>query len=155
MVAMDVCFANTESDGDVFTIWTMKEKPFQAVGATVLRDKSASEFATIIGYLWEDMIKCDQGRTTKQIAELLQDRRRPRRTIVEYGPRAVETSHHHLEGLLRAMRSDQMWEDWYERGSGVTAGTVGGHAQRHGDQGTAAVVGGRGRGADTDGDTAT
>ena len=53
MVAMDFCFANTESDDDVLTILAMKEKPSQSVGATVLPDKSASEFAvaTIIGYL--------------------------------------------------------------------------------------------------------
>ena len=44
MVAMDFCFANTESDDDVLTILTMKERPFQSVGATVLPDKSASEF---------------------------------------------------------------------------------------------------------------
>ena len=29
MVAMDFCIANTESDDDVLTILTMKEKPFQ------------------------------------------------------------------------------------------------------------------------------
>ena len=42
-----------ESDDDVLTILAMKEKPFQSVGATVLPDESASEFAvaTIIGYL--------------------------------------------------------------------------------------------------------
>ena len=53
MVAMDFCFVNTESDDDVLTILAMKEKPFQSVGATVLPEKSASEFAvaTIIGYL--------------------------------------------------------------------------------------------------------
>ena len=67
MVAMDFCFANTESDDDVLTILAMKEKPFQSVGATVLPVESASEFAvaTITGYLdfWghqEVMIKCDQ-----------------------------------------------------------------------------------------------
>ena len=66
MVAMDSCFVNTESDDDVLTILAMKKKPFQSVGATVLPDKSASEFvvAAIIGYLdfsghQEDMIKCD------------------------------------------------------------------------------------------------
>ena len=53
MVAMDFDFANTESDDDVLTILAMNEKPFQSVGATVLPDKSASEFAvaTIIGFL--------------------------------------------------------------------------------------------------------
>ena len=53
MVAMDFCLANTESDDDVLTILAMTEKPFQSVGATVLPDKPASEFAaaTIIGYL--------------------------------------------------------------------------------------------------------
>ena len=50
---MDFCFANTGADDDVLTILAMKEEPFQSVGATVLPDKSASEFAvaTIIGYL--------------------------------------------------------------------------------------------------------
>ena len=122
MVAMDFCFANTESDHDVLTILAMKEKPFRSVGATVLPDRSASEFAvaTIIGYLdfWghqEVMIKCDQEQSVKRIAELLQERRRPRRTIVEYSPKGshqsngvVENAHFHLEGLLRTMRSDLM-----------------------------------------------
>ena len=50
---MDFCFVNTESDDDVLTILSMKEKPLQSVGATMLPDRSASEFAvaTIIGYL--------------------------------------------------------------------------------------------------------
>ena len=53
MIALDFCFVNTESGDDVLTILAMKEKPFQSVGATVLPDESASEFAvaTIIGYL--------------------------------------------------------------------------------------------------------
>ena len=78
MVAMDFSFVNTGADDDVLTIQVMKEKPFQSVGATVLPDKSASEFAvaTIIGYLdfWghqEVIIKCDQEESTKRIAELL------------------------------------------------------------------------------------
>ena len=51
----------------------------------------------------------------KRSVELLQERRRPRRTIVEYSPRGshqsngvVENAHYHLEGLLRTMRSDLM-----------------------------------------------
>ena len=122
MVAMDSCFVNTESDDDVLTILAMKEKTFQSVGATVLLDKSASEFAvaTIIGYLdfWghqEAMIKCDQEQNMKRIAELLQERRRPRRTIAEYSPKGshqsngvVANAHYHLEGLVRTMRSDLM-----------------------------------------------
>ena len=61
------------------------------------------------------MIKCDQEQSMKRIAELLQERRRPRRTIVEYSPEGnhqrngvVENAHIHLEGLLRTMRSDLM-----------------------------------------------
>ena len=122
MVAMEFCFVNTESDDDVLTILAMKEKPFQSVGATVLPDKSAREFAvaTIIGYLdiWghqEVMIKCDQEQSMKRIAEWHQERRRPRRTIVEYSPREshqsngeMENAHYLLEGLLRTMRSDLM-----------------------------------------------
>ena len=48
------------------------------------------------------MIKCDQEQSMKRIAELLQERRRPRRTIVEYSPKGshqsngvVENAHHH------------------------------------------------------------
>ena len=118
IVPMDFCCANAESDDDVLTILAMKEKPFQAVGATVLPDKSASEFAvaTIIGYLdfWrcqEVMIKCDQERSMKKIDESLQERRRPRQTIVEkrhQSNEVVKYAHHHLEGLLRAVRSDLM-----------------------------------------------
>ena len=59
------------------------------------------------------MIKCDQEQSMKRIAELLQERRRPRRTIVEYNPKGshqssgvVENAHYHLEGLLRTMRSE-------------------------------------------------
>ena len=61
------------------------------------------------------MIKCDQEQSMKRIAELLQERRRPRRTIVEYSSKVshqrngvVENPHYHLEGLLRALRSDLM-----------------------------------------------
>ena len=50
-----------------------------------------------------------------RIAELLQERRRARRTIVEYSPKGshqsngvVENAHYHLDGLLRTMRSDLM-----------------------------------------------
>ena len=122
MVARDFCFVNTESDDDVLTILAKKEKPFRSFGATVLPDKSASEFAvaTIIGYLdfWghqEVMTKCDQEQSMKRIAELLQERRRPRRTIVDSSLKAghqsngvVENAHYHLERLLRTMRSDLM-----------------------------------------------
>ena len=53
MVAMDFYFVNTGADDGVLTILAMKEKPFQSAGATVLPDKSASEFAVakIIEYL--------------------------------------------------------------------------------------------------------
>ena len=119
MVAMDFSLINTESDDDVLTILAMKEKPFQSVGATVLPDKTASEFAvaTTIDHLdfWghqEVMIKCDQELSRKRIAELLQERPPPRRTIVEYSPKGshesngvVENAHYHLEGLLRTMTS--------------------------------------------------
>ena len=61
------------------------------------------------------MIKCDQEESMKRIAELLQERRRPRRTIIEYSPKGsdqsngvVQNAHYHLEGLLRTMRSDLM-----------------------------------------------
>ena len=59
------------------------------------------------------MFKCDQEQSMKRIAELHQERRRPRRAIVEYSPkgslqsnRALENAHYHLEGLLLPMRSD-------------------------------------------------
>ena len=61
------------------------------------------------------MFKCDQEQSMKRIDELLPERRRPRRTIVEYSPKrshqsngTVENAHYHLEGLLRTMRSDLM-----------------------------------------------
>ena len=61
------------------------------------------------------MIKCDQEESMKRIAELLQERRRPRRAIIEYSPKGsdqsngvVQNAHYHLEGLLRTMRSDLM-----------------------------------------------
>ena len=122
MVAMDFCFVNAESDDDVLTILATKEKPFQSVGATMLPDKSASEFAvaTIVGHLdfWghqEVMIKCDQEQSIKRIAELLQERRKPRRTVVEQSLKGshqsngvVENARYPLKGLLRTMRSDLM-----------------------------------------------
>ena len=121
-VAMDFCFANTESDDDVLTILEVKERFFQSAGATVLPDISASEFAvaTIIGNLdfWghqEVMIKCDEEQSMKNIAELLQEWRQPRRTILEYSPKGsqqsngvAENAHFHLQVLLRTMRSDLM-----------------------------------------------
>ena len=122
IVAVDFCFVNTESDDDMLTILAMKEKPFQSIGSTVLPDKSAGEFAvaTIIGYfdLWchqEVMVKCDEEQSMKQIVELLHERRRPRRTIVEWSPEVshqsngvVENAPYHLEVLLRAMHSELM-----------------------------------------------
>ena len=98
----------------------MKEKPFQFAGATVLPVRTVSEIAvaTIIGYLdcWdrqEVKIKCNQQQNMVRRAELLQRRRRPRRTIVECileGRRqsnaVVDIAHHHLVGLLQTMRSD-------------------------------------------------
>ena len=51
----------------------------------------------------------------RKIAELLQERRRPRRTIVRYNPKGshqsngvVENAHNHLEGLVRTSRYDLM-----------------------------------------------
>ena len=38
------------------------------------------------------MIKRDQEQSMKRIAELLQERRRPRRTIVEYSPKGSHMS---------------------------------------------------------------
>ena len=60
-------------------------------------------------------MKCDEEQSMKSIAELLQEWRRPRRTIVKYSPKGshqsngvVENAHYRLEGLLRAVRSDLM-----------------------------------------------
>ena len=78
MVALEFCVANTESD-DALTILAMKEKPVQSSGVTVMHDMSTIEFAvtTGTGYLdfWEHqevMIKCDQEKSMKRIAELFQ-----------------------------------------------------------------------------------
>ena len=72
---------------------------------------------TTIGYLdsWGHrgvLIKCDQEQSMRKIAALLQERRRLRRTIVEYSPKdshqsngVVENAHDHLEGLV-PVRSD-------------------------------------------------
>ena len=72
------------------------------------------------GYLnfWghqEVTIKCGQEQSMRKIAELLQERRRPRRTIVGYNPKGshqsnavVENAHNHLEGLVRTSRYDLM-----------------------------------------------
>ena len=112
MVALDFCVANTESD-DALTILAMKEKPFQSASVTVMHDMSAIEFAvtTGTGYLdfWEHqevMIKCDQEQSMKGIAELFQERRRSRRTIVNYSPKGshqssgvVENVHFHLKAF--------------------------------------------------------
>ena len=85
-----------------------------------MHDMSAIEFAvtTGTGYLdfWvhqEVMIKCDQEQSMKRIAELFQERRRSRRTIVNYSLNeshqssgVVENVHLHLKALLRTMRFD-------------------------------------------------
>ena len=103
-------FTNTKSDDDVWTILALKEKPFQFAGATVLLVRTVSKIAvaTIIGYLdcWdrqEVIIKCNQQQNMERRGELLQGRRRPRGTIVEFtleGRRqsnvVVENAHHHL-----------------------------------------------------------
>ena len=59
------------------------------------------------------MILCVYEKSLLRIAGLLQERRRPRRTIVQNKPKGshqsngvVENAHHHLERLLRIMRSD-------------------------------------------------
>ena len=90
MDAKNFCFTNTESVDDAWTILAMREKPFQFAGATVLPVRTVSEItvATIIGYLdcWdrqEFITKCNQQQNMVRRAELLQGRRRPRRTIVE------------------------------------------------------------------------
>ena len=51
----------------------------------------------------------------RKMAELLRERRRPRRTIVEYNPKGshqsngvVENAHYHLEGLVLTLHSDLM-----------------------------------------------
>ena len=119
MVAQDFCFASTESD-DALTILAMKEKPFLSAGVTVMHDMSVIEFAvtTGTGYLdfWEYqevMITCDQEQSMKRIAELFQERRRSRRTIVNYSLKGshrshgvVDNVHLHLKALLRTMRFD-------------------------------------------------
>ena len=99
----------------------MKEKPFQSVGATVLPDTSASEVCGRHGHRISGLGTPrghDQMRSRierHRIAELLQERRRPRRTIVEHSSKGsqrsngvMENAHHHPEGLLRTMSSDLM-----------------------------------------------
>ena len=56
----------------------------------------------------------DQEQSMKRIAELLQERRRPRRTIVAYSPKGchqshvvVKNAHYHLGGLLRSDLMDK------------------------------------------------
>ena len=65
----------------------------------MLPDKPASEFAvaTITWYIdiWghqEVMIKCDQERWMKIIADMFQERRLPRRRIVGYSPKGSHQS---------------------------------------------------------------
>ena len=98
----------------------MQEKPYQSAGVTVMQHMSAIEFAvtTGIGYLdcWEYqevMTNCDQEQSMRRIAELFQEPRRPRRTIVNYSPKeshrgrgVVENVHFHLKAFLRTMRFD-------------------------------------------------
>ena len=119
MVALDLCVGNTKSD-DASTILAMTEKPYQSAGVTVMHDMSAIEFTvtTGIGYLdfWEYqevMITCDQEQSMRRIAELFQERRRSRRTIVNCRPKGsnrsrgvVDDVHLHLKALLRTMRFD-------------------------------------------------
>ena len=119
MVARDFCVTNTKSD-DALTILVLKEKSYQSAGETVMHDMSAIEFAvtTGAGYLnfWEYqevMITCDQEQSMRRIAELFQERRRSRRTIVNYSPKGshrsrgvVDNVHLHLKALLRTMRFD-------------------------------------------------
>ena len=119
MVARDFCVTNTKYD-DALTILVMKEKSYQSAGVTVMHDMSAIEFAmtTGAGYLnfWEYhevMITCDQEQSMRRIAELFQERRRSRRTIVNCSPKGtnrsrgvVDNVHLHLKALLRTKRFD-------------------------------------------------
>ena len=137
MVAPDFCVTNTKSD-DALTILVMKEKSYQPAGVTVMHDMSAIEFAmtTGTGYLdfWEYqkvMITCDQEQSMRRIAELFQERRRSRRTTVNYSLKeshrrrgVVDNVHLDLKALLRTMRFDPidktaasvsvktLWEPW-------------------------------------------
>ena len=100
----------------------MKEKSYQSAGVTVMHDMSAIEFAvtTGTGYLdfWEYQevrITCDQEQSMRRIAELFQERRRSRRTIVNYSPKGshrsrgvVDNVHLHLKALLRTMCFDSI-----------------------------------------------
>ena len=73
----------------------------------------------------------------KNIAELLQERRRRRRTIVEFCPQeghqsneVLENAHVHLEGLLRTMRSRPDGKERCERECEIAVGTVVGQTLR-------------------------
>ena len=94
MVAMDFCFVNTESDDDVLTMLANDRETIPSSWCDGVARQSESEFAvaTTIGYLdfqghQEVMIKCDPEQSMKKIACLLQELRRPRRTIVESSPK--------------------------------------------------------------------
>ena len=128
MVARDFCVANTESD-DALTILVMKEKSCQSAGVTVMHYMSAIEFAvtTGTGYLdiceyQEVVITCDPEQSMRRIAGLFQERRRSRRTIVNYSPKGshrsrgvAENVHLHLKALLRTMRFEPDRQDSGER----------------------------------------
>jgi hypothetical protein len=119
MVAMDFLFLNTDIDDEVLTVLSLKEKPGQAVGATALPDKSASEFAVaaVAGYLdfWglnDVTLKCDQEPSMKKIVDVLKEKR-THRTLVELSPKyshqsngVIESAHYHLEAQIRTLKSD-------------------------------------------------
>ena len=82
-----------------------QEESFQSVGYdgvtrklsdVSLRWPQSSAYPDFWGHQ-EVMIKCDQVQSMKRIAELLQERRRPRRTIVEYSPKKSHQSNGMVE----------------------------------------------------------
>ena len=118
-VHLDFLFINTDLDDDVLTVLGIKEKPGQAVGATALPDKSASEFAVaaVTGYLdfWghnDVTLKCDQEPSMKKIVEIIKEKRK-HRTLIEFSPKyshqsngIVESAHYHLQSQIRTLKSD-------------------------------------------------
>ena len=108
------------SDDDVLTILAIKEKP------------STLDFR---GHQ-EVMIKCGQEQSMKRIAELLQERRRARRTIVEY---SIKRSPEQWSSGKRTLPSGRVvahhafrshGEDKCKRECEITAGAVVGETLR-------------------------
>ena len=116
-VSFDYCFINIEADESTATVLALRERPHGAVGAAILPDKAASEYAVscTTGYIdfWGHtavMLKMDQENAIVKAAQLVKERRKfP--TMLEHSPKGshasngeIESEHYRLQCQIRTLK---------------------------------------------------